>query len=24
VAHTDADIDRHVEVFRDFARELSG
>ena len=24
VAHTDADVDRHVEVFREFARELSG
>jgi glutamate-1-semialdehyde 2,1-aminomutase len=24
VAHTDADVDRHVEVFREFAHELSG
>jgi len=24
VAHTDADVDRHIEVFREFAGELSG
>jgi len=24
VQHTQADVDRHVEVFRDFARELAG
>jgi len=24
VAHTEADVDQHISVFRDFARELAG